>query len=98
MESGNIGQMENSCVWAKDAGHNPLQSAWAFWYDKKQSRKTDSAEFRARLHKVGSFDTVENFWKLYLYFKRPSSLETNVNLYLFRDGPKSAPMWEAYPR
>jgi translation initiation factor 4E len=50
------------------------------------------------LQKVGSFDTVESFWKLYLYLKRPSALESNVNLYLFRDGPEIAPMWECFPK
>ena len=46
---------------------------------------------------MGSFDTVENFWKLYVFLKRPSALENNVNLYLFRDGPTIAPMWECFP-
>jgi len=93
-----IGQMENSCTWAREGEEHPLQTPWAFWYDKKQSRKMDSAEFRQRLHKLGSFDTVESFWKMYLYMKRPSALEVNVNLYLFRDGANIAPMWEAFPR
>jgi translation initiation factor 4E len=57
-----------------------------------------SSEFRAGLHKVGSFDTIESFWKLYLYLKRPSALESNVNLYLFRDAPDIAPMWECFPK
>jgi translation initiation factor 4E len=50
------------------------------------------------LIKLGSFDTVETFWKLYLYLKRPSVLDVNVNLYLFRDGPDIAPMWECFPK
>lgn len=41
---------------------------------------------------------MESFWKLYLYLKRPSALESNVNLYLFRDGPEIAPMWECFPK
>lgn len=90
--------MENSAEWTKESGEHPLQTPWSFWYDKKQSRKTDSAEFYSRLTKLGSFDTVESFWKMYLYMKRPSALEPNVNLYLFRDGKDIAPMWEAFPR
>lgn len=82
----------------KCEGDHPLQTPWAFWYDKKQSKKTDTAEFKGQLHKLGSFDTVEGFWKLYCYLKRPSALEQNVNLYLFRDGPNIYPMWEAFPR
>jgi translation initiation factor 4E len=92
------GQMENSLQWIREEGEHPLQTSWSFWYDKKQSRKTNTNEFRERLHKLGSFDTIESFWKLYLHLKRPSALEVNVNLYLFRDGPNIAPMWEAFPR
>jgi translation initiation factor 4E len=55
------------------------------------------SDYRAGLHKIGTFDTVENFWKLYVFLKRPSALENNVNLYLFRDGPTIAPMWECFP-
>lgn len=55
------------------------------------------SEYRAGLHKIGTFDTIENFWKLYVFLKRPSALENNVNLYLFRDGPTIAPMWECFP-
>lgn len=79
-----------------------LQTAWAFWYDKKQrytdpSKKVDIQEYKGHLHKIASFDTVESFWKMYCHMKRPSTLDLNVNLYLFRDGPGNIPMWEAYP-
>lgn len=79
-------------------GDHPLQTGWAFWYDKKQSKKTDTTEFMGQLHKIGTFNSVEGFWKLYCYLKRPSALELNMNLYLFRDMPNYAPMWEAFPR
>ena len=98
--SGGIGQMERSSKWSRESGEHPLQTPWAFWYDKKQNYKksADPSEYKDRLHKLGSFDTVESFWKTYLYLKRPCSLEINVNSYLFRDGPNIAPMWEAFPR
>ena len=82
----------------KEPGDHPLQTAWSFWYDKKQSRKTDTTEFRGQLQKLGTFESIEGCWKLYCHLKRPSSLEVNVNLYLFRDGPNILPMWEAFPR
>lgn len=93
----NIGQMEVGRI-ERSPGDRPLTTAWSFWYDKKQSKKTDTTEFRQRLHKLGTFDTVEGFWKLYCFLKRPSSLDLNVNLYLFRDGANIAPMWEAFPK
>lgn len=79
-------------------GDHPLQTGWCFWYDKKQSQRTETSEFRRGLHKLGSFDSVEGFWKLYCHLKRPSTLDTNVNLYLFRDGSQHSPMWETYPK
>lgn len=81
-------------------GDHPLQTGWVFWYDKKQrydpTKPVD--EYKSNLQKIASFDTVESFWKLYCHLKRPSGLDLNVNLYLFRDGAGQIPMWEAYPR
>lgn len=84
----------------KQEGDHPLQTGWAFWYDKKQryDPNKDPNEYKGHLQKIGAFNTVEGFWKLYCYLKRPSTLDVNVNLYLFRDGAGNIPMWEAYPR
>lgn len=43
---------------------------------------------------AGSFNTLEGFWKNYVHLKRPSSISTNVNVYLFRDEKGHVPMWE----
>jgi translation initiation factor 4E len=76
-----------------------LQTSWCFWYDKKTPYKQiDPVSYRSKLIKLGSFNTVETFWKMYVHMKRPSSLELNVNLYLMRDGSNHAPLWEVYPR
>lgn len=73
-----------------------LQCSWTIWYDKKDSKKTSTIEFRQKLQKICSFDSIESFWQIYLYLKRPSQLENNINLYLFREYAP-APMWESYP-
>lgn len=65
---------------------------------QKIAKKTDTSEFKGKLKKLTTFNTVEGFWRAYLYLKRPSALEGNVNLYLFREGPSVCPMWEAFPR
>lgn len=94
-------QLTKNTTWSKVVGEEEhrLQTSWSFWYDKKATKRTGQGanEYRAGLHKIGTFDTVENFWKLYVFLKRPSALENNVNLYLFRDGPTIAPMWECFP-
>jgi translation initiation factor 4E len=91
--------MQSSVRIAREKDDHPLETSWSFWFDKKASyKKTDSTtEFKSHLQKLGTFDSVEGFWKLYCYLKRPSVLEINVNLYLFREGPNIIPMWEAFP-
>jgi translation initiation factor 4E len=88
-------------------GDHALHSGWCFWYDKRQKPSAfqnatatvqTTVEYRNRLHKIGAFDTIEGFWKLFVHLKRPSILDPNVNLYLFRDGPQIVPMWEAFPK
>lgn len=87
----------------RQEGDHPLQTAWAFWYDQKLRPKVTAGasdavtEYRSNLHKLCVFDSVEGLWKLYCHLKRPSSLDLNVNMYFFRDGPSNIPMWEAYP-
>jgi len=45
--------------------------------------------------KLGTFDSVESFWRHYVCMKRPSALQQDMNMYCFRAG--EAPMWEKYP-
>ena len=96
MAHSNVGQMANSTVWPREEGavYHELETPWALWYDTKLGRhRAHPNQFFSNLHKIGSFDTLEHFWKLYLYIKRPSSLDVNSNIYLFRDGAHIAPMW-----
>ena len=58
----------------RSPGDHPLQSAWCFWYDQKKRKVAAPSDFREQLQKVGTFDTVEGFWKIYCYLRRPSTL------------------------
>ena len=80
-----------------ESGKHQLQTPFSFYYDKKQYRKTDTTEFANKLKKLATFSTIEDFWRIYLFLKRPSAIESNVNIYLFREGPGIVPMWEAFP-
>ncbi|KAG8905474.1 hypothetical protein FRC01_008339, partial [Tulasnella sp. 417] len=53
---------------------------------------TASGEYEAGLQRVGEFNTVEDFCRLFNWLKPPSQLEKNSNYHLFKDGIK--PMWE----
>ena len=37
-----VGQMSNVTTWENNEEEHPLQSAWSFWYDKKQSKRAGS--------------------------------------------------------
>lgn len=82
---------------SSDMGKHALQTPFSFYYDKKQYRKTDTTEFQNKLRKLCTFSSIEDFWRIYLWLKRPSAIESNVNVYLFREGPGIIPMWEAFP-
>mmetsp|Transcript_3011 Transcript_3011/g.4570 ORF Transcript_3011/g.4570 Transcript_3011/m.4570 type:complete len:207 (-) Transcript_3011:73-693(-) len=83
---------------SEDVREHQLQSSWCFWYDKKMKKgEKDFNEYKANLKKVHTFKTVEEFWKLYTHIKRPSSLDNNINVYFFRDGPNHSPCWESFP-
>jgi len=80
-----------------------LQTPFAFWYDRKINKKTGTAMYMDKMQLLGKFSTIEDFWTLYIHLKRPSMLDNNINLYLFRyDEAKSetqnTPAWETYPR
>jgi len=77
-------------------GEHKLQGQWAFWFAKGSNFK-DATDYLNSLSKLGSFSTVESFWKLYVHLKRPSVLENGIQLSMMRDTPHNIPMWEYFP-
>lgn len=77
-------------------GEHRLQTPWTFWFAKGSNFK-DATEYRNALNELGTFDTIESFWKLYVHLKRPSVLEVGVQLSLMRAGTNNVPMWEYFP-
>mmetsp|Transcript_16213 Transcript_16213/g.32347 ORF Transcript_16213/g.32347 Transcript_16213/m.32347 type:complete len:235 (-) Transcript_16213:18-722(-) len=76
---------------------HPLHTAWSFWYDKKPARRCDWSNYAANLNLIGTFSTVEGFWRQYLYLQRPSALPRDTNIFCFRAGDGMLPMWETFP-
>eukprot|EP00419_Tripos_fusus_P041090 CAMPEP_0172791108 /NCGR_PEP_ID=MMETSP1074-20121228/208304_1 /TAXON_ID=2916 /ORGANISM="Ceratium fusus, Strain PA161109" /LENGTH=548 /DNA_ID=CAMNT_0013628163 /DNA_START=115 /DNA_END=1761 /DNA_ORIENTATION=+ len=74
---------------------DPLEAAWSFWYDKKTSDRKESDQYMEGLKQLGSFNTIQGFYRHYTYLLRPSELPRDQNLLLFRKGYK--PMWEEFP-
>jgi len=73
----------------------PLETAWTFWYDKKTSDRKESDQYMEGLRQLGSFNTIEGFYRHYTYLLRPSEFPRDHNILLFRKGYK--PMWEEFP-
>lgn len=77
------------------ANETPLETAWTFWYDKHSSDKKESDQYMEGLRQLGSFSTIQGFYRHYSYLRRPSELPRDYNCYMFRKHYK--PMWEEFP-
>ena len=66
---------------------------WTPWDWLVQSALGDSKEqWTNEVQPLGSFDTVQGFWRLYGHIYRPNDIQEPVDLFLFKHGIK--PMWE----
>jgi len=77
------------------ATESPLETNWTFWYDKKTSDRRESDQYMEGLKQLGSFNTIEGFFRHYSHLLRPSELPRDHNILCFRKGYK--PMWEEFP-
>ncbi|KAI8448016.1 translation initiation factor eIF 4e-like domain-containing protein [Phakopsora pachyrhizi] len=70
-----------------------LRFKWVFWVlHRAPSKKMSEEEFGRAMRRIGSCDTVETFYSLYLHIKRPSNQTPISDLHLFADPIK--PVWE----
>ena len=69
--------------------HN-LRHSWAFWVRPPVPSKNQ--EYEKTIHRIGSFDTIEDFFTLYKHLKRPSTLPLVTDYNLFKNGIR--PVWE----
>jgi len=65
-----------------------LTSKLKFWYQHQPTKEN----FNESLVPVATVGSVEQFWGVYQHCKRPSSLDDNSYLYIFKDTIK--PVWE----
>lgn len=75
---------------------HPLENEWTMWYDRRPAAgkrlKGELENYENNLRPIGSFATVEDFWRYYNHLVKPSKIELNANYHLFKKGIK--PMWE----
>lgn len=70
-------------------GEHLLQSEWSLWYEDPTEIKTTYGE---NIKEIYSFQSVENFWRLYNNIYKASELKPSSSYYLFRKG--ILPQWE----
>jgi len=80
-----------------DGSLHPLQHTWVLWFDQniktgKKGKKTDSQKWEENLKIVGTFRTVEDFWRYFNNIAKPTQLQDSSNYHFFKEGIK--PMWE----
>lgn len=67
---------------------HPLQNTWSLWFYDNDRNKT----WEENLIELTTFDTVEDFWRLYHHIKQPSELRQGHDYAVFKQGIR--PMWE----
>ena len=75
-------------------GEHRLQTPWTlYWLNKNYLAPNSSQElYLSNLRKLGTFNSIESFWRHYCHLRRPSKLEHGFNIALFR--ANLVPVWE----
>jgi len=78
-------------------GEHRLQTPWSMYWLNKQNIPNDKSEeaYLKNLRKLGTFNSIESFWRHYVHLKRPSQLRDNFNIAVFR--ANLVPAWESFP-
>ncbi|KAK3513809.1 hypothetical protein QTP70_028866 [Hemibagrus guttatus] len=75
------------------AGEHPLQYNYTFWYSRRTpGRPASTQSYEQNIKQIGSFASVEQFWRFYSHMIRPGDLTGHSDFHLFKEGIK--PMWE----
>ena len=72
----------------------PLNSTWIFWYASRKE-KDHHIPYGKSLTKIAEFNTLQDFFKYYLYLKTVNEIDRNVDIGLFKEGYQ--PLWESCP-
>jgi translation initiation factor 4E len=75
---------------------SPLSSPWSFWFDKKLNMENPTAaDYQKNMNLLGTFNTVEDFWRHHIYIQKADLIPNHSNVYLFRED--QLPSWERWP-
>ncbi|OHS93167.1 Eukaryotic translation initiation factor NCBP [Tritrichomonas foetus] len=71
---------------------HPLNSPWTLYYQKQNLGDAKNEDYASSIHKIGKFDSVEDFWSYYSHLKRPNEINENIEFHIFRNDIRG--MWE----
>lgn len=74
-----------------NAAEHKLDKSYCFWVTLSDSRVTAS-EYEDAIKFIATFGTIEGFWQVYSYLKRPDDVPVNTDFHVFQEGIR--PMWE----
>ncbi|KRX05718.1 Translation Initiation factor eIF- 4e-like domain [Pseudocohnilembus persalinus] len=75
---------------------NILNDTWTMWYRPRgRNVQYQNDDYTSVQHNLGSFNTIEDFFSIYCYLKRPSEIEMDHKICCFRKNAR--PAWEDYP-
>ncbi|KAJ4377298.1 hypothetical protein N0V83_000122 [Neocucurbitaria cava] len=67
----------------------PLKSTWVVWYRPPTPKNTD---YERSIVSIIKFSTAQEFWKVFVHLKKPSTLPTVSDYHVFKAGIR--PVWE----
>eukprot|EP00639_Heterosigma_akashiwo_P000253 CAMPEP_0194584392 /NCGR_PEP_ID=MMETSP0292-20121207/17012_1 /TAXON_ID=39354 /ORGANISM="Heterosigma akashiwo, Strain CCMP2393" /LENGTH=230 /DNA_ID=CAMNT_0039439405 /DNA_START=43 /DNA_END=731 /DNA_ORIENTATION=+ len=70
----------------------PIQNRYSFWFMRRSKEKLSDVSYEKNIKHLGSFQTVEQFWRIYNHIIRPEQLNVVTDYHLFKDG--ISPTWE----
>jgi hypothetical protein len=65
-----------------------LHSRWSFWYHRRGGGNVKNVDYNDMIKAIGSFGTVEAFWKIYDHIVRPNEFKVTTDYHVFREGVK----------
>lgn len=79
-------------VRVSDSNEVFLKHAWTFWYDEQPHKGMTHAEYESSVVRIGTFDTIQAFWRYYNNIVDPAVFPAYSNLRMFKANIK--PLWE----
>lgn len=80
---------------APKPGEHRLYTPWTFFFDKKLQKGEPYSTWEKNLIKLGTFSTLEGFWRHYANIQAPEQIPRDHDLFLMRH--TFVPAWETFP-